>query len=84
VARDDVADVAVAILLDDGCSYDVIGPEASTLHVAEELSPRRPFLSVVRRIEATHCLALGAGILLMSHSSLTASLFAVMVKAARL
>jgi NAD(P)H dehydrogenase (quinone) len=42
VARDDIADVAVAVLLDDGHdgrTYDVTGPEAITLHqVAEELS----------------------------------------------
>jgi NAD(P)H dehydrogenase (quinone) len=42
VARDDVAEVAVAVLLGegyDGRTYDVTGPEASTLHeAAEELS----------------------------------------------
>ena len=43
VARDDIADVAVAVLLGygghDGRTYDVTGPEAITLHqVAEELS----------------------------------------------
>ena len=42
VARDDIADVAVAVLLGDGHdgrTYDVTGPEAITLHqVAEELS----------------------------------------------
>lgn len=43
VARDDVAEVAVAVLLGegqhDGRAYDVTGPEASTLHeAAEELS----------------------------------------------
>lgn len=42
VARDDIADVAVAVLLDDGHdghTYDVTGPEAVTLHeVAETLS----------------------------------------------
>ncbi len=42
VARDDIADVAVAVVLSDahdGRTYDVIGPEAITLHqVAEELS----------------------------------------------
>jgi len=43
VARDDVAEVAVAVLLSegqhDGRVYDVTGPEASTLHeAAEELS----------------------------------------------
>ncbi len=42
VARDDVADVAVAVLLGeghDGRTYDVTGPGAITLHqVAEELS----------------------------------------------
>jgi NAD(P)H dehydrogenase (quinone) len=42
VARDDIADVAVAILLGedhDGRTYDVTGPEAITLQeVAEELS----------------------------------------------
>jgi NAD(P)H dehydrogenase (quinone) len=42
VARDDVADVAVAVLLGDGHdgrTYDVTGPEAFTLHrAAEELS----------------------------------------------
>jgi NAD(P)H dehydrogenase (quinone) len=42
VVRDDIADVAVAVLLDDGHdgrTYDVTGPEAITLHqVAEELS----------------------------------------------
>ena len=42
VARDDIADVAVAVLLGDGhdgCTYDVTGPEAITLHyVAQELS----------------------------------------------
>jgi NAD(P)H dehydrogenase (quinone) len=41
VARDDIADVAVAVLLGDGHdgrTYDVTGPEAITLHqVAEEL-----------------------------------------------
>jgi NAD(P)H dehydrogenase (quinone) len=42
VARDDIADVAVAVMLNDehdGYTYDVTGPEAITLHpVAEELS----------------------------------------------
>jgi NAD(P)H dehydrogenase (quinone) len=43
VARDDIADVAVAVLLryggHDGRTYDVTGPEAITLHqAAEELS----------------------------------------------
>ena len=42
VAREDVAEVAVAVLLGeghDGRAYDVTGPEASTLHeAAEELS----------------------------------------------
>jgi NAD(P)H dehydrogenase (quinone) len=42
VARDDIADVAVAVLLGDdpdGRTYDVTGPEAITLQeVAEELS----------------------------------------------
>jgi NAD(P)H dehydrogenase (quinone) len=42
VARDDIADVAVAVLLGDGHdgrTYDVTGPRAITLHqVAEELS----------------------------------------------
>ena len=43
VSRDDVADVAVAVLLGgtehDGRTYDVTGPEAITLHeAAEELS----------------------------------------------
>jgi NAD(P)H dehydrogenase (quinone) len=42
VARDDIADVVVAILLGeghDGRTYDVTGPEAITLHeAAEELS----------------------------------------------
>jgi uncharacterized protein YbjT (DUF2867 family) len=42
VARDDIADVAVAVLLGDGHdgrTYDLTGPEAITLHqVAEELS----------------------------------------------
>jgi len=42
VARDDIADVAVAVLLGDGHdgrTYDVTGPEAITLQeVAEELS----------------------------------------------
>ena len=42
VARDDIADVAVAVLLGgghDGRTYYVTGPEAATLHqVAEELS----------------------------------------------
>jgi NAD(P)H dehydrogenase (quinone) len=44
VARDDIADVAVAVLLDesdrhDGRGYDMTGPEALTLaEVAEELS----------------------------------------------
>jgi NAD(P)H dehydrogenase (quinone) len=42
VARDDIADVAVAVLLGDGHdgrTYDVTGPEAITLHqVAQELS----------------------------------------------
>ena len=40
VARDDIADVAVAVLLGhDGRTYDVTGSEAITLHqVAEELS----------------------------------------------
>ena len=43
VARDDVADAAVAVLLDegehDGRTYDVTGPEAITFYeVAEELS----------------------------------------------
>ena len=41
VARDDIADAAVAVLLDDheGRTYDLTGPEAITLgHVAEELS----------------------------------------------
>jgi NAD(P)H dehydrogenase (quinone) len=42
VARDDIADVAVAVLFGDdhdGRTYDVTGPEAITLHqVAEELS----------------------------------------------
>jgi uncharacterized protein YbjT (DUF2867 family) len=43
VARDDIADVAAAVLLDgdghDGRSYDMTGPEALTLaEVAEELS----------------------------------------------
>jgi NAD(P)H dehydrogenase (quinone) len=42
VARDDIADAAVAVLLSDehdGCTYDVTGPEAITLHeAAEELS----------------------------------------------
>jgi NAD(P)H dehydrogenase (quinone) len=42
VARDDIADAAVAVLLGDGHdgrTYDLTGPEAITLHeVAEELS----------------------------------------------
>jgi len=42
VARDDIADVGVAVMLNDehdGYTYDVTGPEAITLHqVAEELS----------------------------------------------
>jgi NAD(P)H dehydrogenase (quinone) len=42
VARDDIADVAVAVLLNDGHdgrTYDVTGPAAITLHqAAEELS----------------------------------------------
>jgi NAD(P)H dehydrogenase (quinone) len=42
VARDDIADVAVSVLLGeghDGRTYDVTGPEAITLHeAAEELS----------------------------------------------
>jgi uncharacterized protein YbjT (DUF2867 family) len=42
VARDDIADVGVAVMLNDehdGHTYDVTGPEAITLHqVAEELS----------------------------------------------
>jgi uncharacterized protein YbjT (DUF2867 family) len=42
VARDDIADVAVAVMLKDehdGHTYDVTGPEAIILHrVAEELS----------------------------------------------
>lgn len=42
VARDDIADAAVAVLLGeghDGRTYDLTGPEAITLHeVAEELS----------------------------------------------
>ncbi len=49
MARDDVADVAVAVLLDDrddGRPYDMIGPEAITLHVAEEF-PRVTGCSIV-------------------------------------
>ncbi len=42
MARDDVAEVAAAVLLDDchdGQAYDVTGPEAISLHeAAEELS----------------------------------------------
>jgi NAD(P)H dehydrogenase (quinone) len=42
VTRDDIADVAVAVLLGDGHdggTYDVTGPEATTLHeAAQELS----------------------------------------------
>jgi NAD(P)H dehydrogenase (quinone) len=42
VARDDIADVAVAVLLEDGHdgrTYDLTGPQAITLHeAAEELS----------------------------------------------
>ena len=44
VARDDIADVAVAVLLDDagahdGRAYDMTGPEALTMaEAAEELS----------------------------------------------
>src|SRR4029450_5247209 len=49
VTRDDIADVAVAVLLDggahDGGTYDMTGPEALTMaEIAEELSqvPGRP------------------------------------------
>jgi NAD(P)H dehydrogenase (quinone) len=42
VARDDIADVAVTVMLNDehdGYTYDVTGPETITLHqVAAELS----------------------------------------------
>jgi uncharacterized protein YbjT (DUF2867 family) len=43
VARDDIADVAVAVLLGgghDGRTYDVTGPEAITLHEAAETLSR--------------------------------------------
>jgi NAD(P)H dehydrogenase (quinone) len=60
VARDDVADVAVAVLLDDGHdgrTYDVTGPEAVTLHEVAEthyLITRRTITYHVESLEEAY------------------------------
>jgi NAD(P)H dehydrogenase (quinone) len=54
VARDDIADVAVAVLLGDGHdgrSYDLTGPEAFTLHQAAEALSRASGRAVTYRAE---------------------------------
>jgi NAD(P)H dehydrogenase (quinone) len=54
VARDDIADVAVAVLLGDGHdgrTYDLTGPEAFTLHQAAEALSRASGRSVTYHAE---------------------------------